>query len=303
MRRYSMGFDLRQKGHPTVDRSTCTGCGQCVKICPDGVLVLEGGKPKAGGGWFTGCIACGHCIAVCPTGSITVAGRGMTADDAFELPPSSQRATTDQLDALLAARRSIRRFAKREIDRATIDRILQMTSTAPMGIPPSDVGVVAFHGADRVQAFATDACDAFRRMGWFVSRPMLAVMRPFMGKENYLAMRDFVKPLLETLVKKRSEGIDWFTYDAPAALLLHYGPMADPADCHIAATYAMLAAESFGLGSCLLGTTAALNYAKPFKAKYGIPPKNKIGLALVLGYPAEKFRNGVRRRLASVAFK
>ena len=249
-----------------------------------------------------GCIACGHCVAVCPTGSITVAGRGMTPDDAFELPPASHRATADQLDALLAARRSIRRFAKREVDRATIDRILAMTSTAPMGIPPSDVGVVVFHGADRVQAFAADACDAFRRMAWFFSPPMLAVMRPFIGKENYLAMRDFVKPLLKMLVDERSKGVDYFTYDAPAALLFHHGPMADPADCHIAATYAMLAAESLGLGSCMLGTTAGLNHAKPFKTKYGIPPKNKIGLGLVLGYPAEKFHNGVRRRLASVKF-
>jgi len=297
-----VGFDLREKGVPTVDDATCTGCGQCVKVCPDGVLVLEKGKPKGSNGWFTGCIACGHCTAVCPTGSISVAGRGMTADDVFELPPASQRAGADQLDALLAARRSIRRFEKREVDRSTIDRILAMTSTAPMGIPPSDVGVVVFHGAQRVQAFAADACDAFQQMAWFFSPPMLAVMRPFLAKENYLAMRDFVRPLLEMLVRERRKGVDYFTYDAPAALLFHHGLMADPADCHIAATYAMLAAESLGLGSCMLGTTAGLNHAKAFKAKYGIPPKNKIGLALVLGYPAEKFHNGVRRRLASVNF-
>jgi ferredoxin len=297
-----MGFDLREKGVPTIDESSCTGCGQCVKACPDGVLALHEGKSKAGPGEFAGCIACGHCVCVCPTGSIVVAGRGMTVDDGFELPPAFQRATTDQLDALLTARRSIRRFEKREIDRSLIDRILEMTATAPMGIPPSDVGVVVFHGAERVQAFAADACDAFRRMAWFFSPVMLTVMRPVLGKENYMAMRDFVKPLLRTLVKKRSEGVDWLAYDAPAALLFHHGPMADAADCTIAATYAMLAAESLGLGSCMLGTTVGLNNSKPFKAKYGIPLKNKIGLALVLGYPATKFRNGVRRRLASVKF-
>jgi ferredoxin len=297
-----VGFDLREKGVPTIDQTTCTACGLCVKICPDGVLVMESGKPEAGGGWFTGCIACGHCTTVCPTGSITVSGRGMAPDDAFELPPALQRATADQLDALLSARRSIRRFAKREVERVTIDRILAMTSTAPMGIPPSDVGVVVFHGTDRVQAFAADACDAFGRMAWFFSPLMLGVMRPFIGKENYLAMRDFVKPLIALLLNKRKQGEDLFTYNAPAALLFHHGPMADPADCQIAATYAMLAAESLGLGSCMLGTTAGLNHAKPFKTKYNIPSKNKIGLALILGYPAEKFRNGVRRRLASVTF-
>jgi len=130
----------------------------------------------------------------------------------------------------------------------------------------------------------------------------LTLMRPFLGKENYKAMRDFIRPLLDTLVKKRAKGIDWFTYNAPAALLFHHGSVADPADCHIAATYAMLAAESLGLGSCMLGTTAGLNHAKSFKAKYGIPPKNKIGLALVLGYPVTTFHKGLRRRLGSIKY-
>lgn len=297
-----MGFDLREKGVPTVDDTTCTGCGQCVEACPDEVLAFVDAKVTPGPGLFLGCIACGHCVAACPTGSITVTGRGMTAGDAFDLPPASQRATAAQLDALLSARRSIRRFERREIDRATIDRIIEMTATAPMGIPPSDVGVVVFHGAGRVQAFAADACEAFQGMGWFFSTPMLAVMRPFLGRENYQAMREFVKPLLKTLVDERKKGVDSFTYNAPAALLFHHGRMADGADCSIAAIYAMLAAESLGLGSCMLGTTVGLNNAKPFKAKYGIPARNKIGVALVLGYPAEKFRRGVRRRLASVKF-
>jgi formate hydrogenlyase subunit 6/NADH:ubiquinone oxidoreductase subunit I len=297
-----MGFDLREKGTPKVNEDTCIGCGQCVKACPDEVLTFEAAKVKTGPGTFLGCIACGHCVAACPTGSIAVTGRGMKADDGFELPPASQRSTAEQLDALLAARRSIRRFDGREIERSIIDRILEMTSMAPMGIPPSDVGVVVFHGADRVQTFAADACDAFGRMGWFFSTPMLALMRPLLGKEGYQAMRDFIKPLLKTLKDERSKGVDIFTYAAPAALLFHHGPMADPADCSIAATYAMLAAESFGLGSCMLGTTVGLTHAKPFKAKYGIPPKNKVGLALVLGYPAEKFKKGVRRRLASLKF-
>ena len=98
------------------------------------------------------------------------------------------------------------------------------------------------------------------------------------------------------------KGEDRFTYSAPAFLLFHHGPITGPTDCHIAATYAMLAAESLGLGSCMLGAVEALNHAKPFKRKYGIPPKNKIGLGRVLGYSDETFRRGIRRRLASVTF-
>jgi nitroreductase len=263
---------------------------------------LDGAKAVAGEGVFMGCIACGQCVAMCPTKSITVTGRGMTADDAWEFAKTTPPTTADQLAALLQSRRSIRHFDRREIDRSTVDRILEMAATAPMGIPPSDVGVVVFHGRDRVQAFAKDACEAFQGMGWFFHPITLALMRPMLGKEGYAAMRDFVRPLLKTLVAKRAEGVDLFTYDAPAAMLFHHGPMADAADCHIVATYAMLAAQSMGLGSCLLGTTVGLNQARPFKDKYGIPAKNKIGLAIILGYPTTHFRRGIRRRLASVRF-
>lgn len=297
-----MGFDLKEKGLPVVATETCTGCGLCVTACPDEVFRLEDGKATVTDGLFMGCIACGHCVAACPTRSITVTGRGMTANDAMELPAAVHRATADQLEALLQSRRSIRRFKSNDIDRSILDRVLEMTTTAPMGIPPSDVGVMVFHGRKQVQAFAEDACRAFQGMAWFFHPITLALVRPLVGKENHEAMRDFVRPLIRELIERRAEGQDVFTYDAPAALLFHHGPMADPADCTIAATYAMLAAESLGLGSCMLGTTLGLNHAKPFRQKYAIPPKHKIGVALVLGYPAEKFQRGVRRRLASIRF-
>ncbi len=296
-----MSLDLREKGRPSVNISTCIGCGHCIAVCPDEVLLLKNGKAAPGEGVFLGCIACGHCVAACPTKSIAVRGRGMRPDDAIEFS-ASPRATAEQLDALLLGRRSIRNFQKQEIDRALIERILAMTATAPMGIPPSDVGVVVFHGFDKVQQFAADASVAFERAARFFNPLMLGLMRPLMGREGYLVMRDFVKPLLKMLAEKRKVGEDWFTYNAPAALLFHYGPMSGEADCHIAATYAMLAAESLGLGSCMLGTTAALNQAKDFKAKYEVPAKNKFGLAVVLGYATREYHRGVKRRLAAVKF-
>jgi ferredoxin len=297
-----MGYDLTEKAVPQIKEETCAGCGLCVQICGDQVLLVADGKAKAGGGVLMGCIACGQCAAICPTGSISVTGRGMTPADTVELPPAAHRSTADQLEIMLLARRSIRRFLDKPVERATIDRILDMTAMAPMGIPPSDVGVVVFHGHDRVQAFAEDACQAFDRIARFFNPVMLTLMRPILGGDGYRVMRGFVKPLLQMLAEKRDKGEDWFTYHAPAAFLFHYGPMSGPPDCHIATAYAMLAAESLGLGSCLLGTTEALNHAKSLKAKYGVPAANKFGLGLVVGYTDAKFRRGITRHLASVRF-
>ncbi|MBN1394250.1 MAG: nitroreductase family protein [Pirellulales bacterium] len=297
-----MAFDFKVQGVPTINEETCTGCGLCVKTCPDRVFELKDAKPRVGRGVFLGCIACGHCVAVCPTGSISVEGRGMKSDDRIELPPASQRATADQLEALLLRRRSMRKFKEDVPDRATIDKILEMTAAAPVGIPPSDVGVVVFHGRERVRAFVENAQETFERMLRAFNPVMMTFLRLVSGREHCKVIRDFVKPLLEVLVEARKQGEDVFAYDAPVLFLFHYGAAGGPENANIAAAYASLAAESLGLGSCMLGTTEVFNHDKSIKAKIGVPPENKVGLGLAMGYPAIKYSAGVRRRLGDVKF-
>jgi len=297
-----MGYSLREHGIPFVDDSTCTGCGQCVEICPDQVLHMENGHPSAGAGLLLGCIACGHCTAVCPTQSITVSGRGARSNDQMALPTPDCRATAEQFAALAAARRSIRQFTRQEVPREILDQIIETSATAPMGLPPSEVGVVVFPRPEQVQIFAEEACKSFDAAAAFLNPLMLALMRPFVGKFQYEGFRDFIRPLMKMLPEMRRAGRDLFTYNAPAAMLFHYGPTSDPFDCAIVATYASLAAESQGLGSCMLGTSVALNQNRRFKAKYGIPQENKISVTLIVGYPAIEFQSGIRRRLASVKY-
>jgi ferredoxin len=297
-----MSLSFHEHGKPIVDTAACTGCGKCVDICPDEVFSLIDGKAFAGQGVFVGCIACGHCVAVCPSAAIAVEGRGMRIGDRIELPRPQRRATADQLEALLIARRSIRHYKDQEVPREIVDQLLTMVATAPMGIPPSNVGVLVFHGREKVRQFAADACDSFKQMLKKMNPLMMGFMRLTMKKVEYDVMRHFVVPLLKYLAAAHEQGSDRFTYNAPAALLFHYGPTDDAADSHIASTYAMLAAESLGLGSCLLGTSAALNFDKQWKQKYNIPAENKIGLALCFGYPAVTYHSAVRRRLASVRF-
>lgn len=51
-----------------VDKETCTGCGECVDICPADVFKLEEGKSEPVD--MDACIECCSCVEVCPTGSI-----------------------------------------------------------------------------------------------------------------------------------------------------------------------------------------------------------------------------------------
>lgn len=297
-----MGSNFDEKPVPQVSEDTCSECGLCAEICPTETLAMEDGRVAVANRTFTGCIGCGHCMMVCPTGSITVRGRRFAPEHLVDLPPSDHRAAAAALDALFLGRRAVRRFSEAPVDRATVDRILEMAATAPMGIPPSEVGILLFHGREKVRQFDEEAMACFRRTERTFRPLTLALMRPFLGKAQHAMMRDFVRPLFQLIVEKWDHGQDTFTYDAPLVMLFHDGPTGDPTDAAIAATYAMLAAESLGLASCMLGTTVALNYDKGFKAKHGIPAENKIGLGLVIGHPKVKFHRGVRRRLAAVRF-
>ena len=70
-----------------------------------------------------------------------------------------------------------------------------------------------------------------------------------------------------------------------------------------ACSFATMAAETLGLGSCMIGTVPpALQGDRKLKTKWGIPEKNFPSVAMTLGYPAVKFRNGIRRRFKSVEY-
>jgi nitroreductase/ferredoxin len=297
-----MGYDLKEKPVPVINDEECVGCGQCAKVCPSNVLVLEEGKLRYAPQPFPGCIGCGQCMMACQGGNIRVEGRRFGPEDLVDLPPAEARATADAMDALLLSRRSIRHFKDQEVAREQVDRILQMVSTAPIGIPPSEVGVLVIHGREKVQKFAADAVASFDKGLKFMNPVVLALMRPFLGRRQYAIMREFVRPLMTLIVEQWKKGSDVLCYQAPLAMLFHHTPLAEATDTHIATTYAMLAAESLGLGSCWIGTAVGLNHDPAFKREYGIPRENKIPGMLVVGHKAITYRRSVRRKLASVEF-
>ena len=146
--------------------------------------------------------------------------------------------------------------------------------------------------------FKSDLLDAMRRM---TSKWMVALWRPFMTRETYDLFKSFVIPVVEMYLEKDAQGIDWFFYDAPLAMLFYTSAYGDPADPVIAATYAMLAAESLGLGSCMLGFPAhVVKHTKEIRKKYQLPAKLVPGVCIIFGYPAVRYRRALRRRLANV---
>ena len=307
----------RAKDHAQViiDHERCNGCGLCIAVCIGAPLSLVDGRVHVDQGKYFGCFACGHCMSVCPMDCIKVEGRDLSPADMFPLQatarpnqeaaqlPNNQPASYASLAALLTARRSVRRYLNKPIPREMIEKILDSVTTAPMGIPPTDVEVLVLENKDAVERFTADVIELFKKVRWLVSDPVRWLMRPLMSKETAEVYKGFLAVAITSILEKHDQGQNWLTYDAPCALYFYASPFSDPADPIIAATYAMLAAQSLGLGSCMLGTIPyCFQYSRKLREKYHMPHKSQQGLMLILGYPAVTYRRGIKRRLGDVRY-
>jgi formate hydrogenlyase subunit 6/NADH:ubiquinone oxidoreductase subunit I len=59
---------------PALDPVRCTGCGDCVALCPTDCLAMAGPLP-----WLPrplDCVACAACVLVCPTNAVRLETEG-----------------------------------------------------------------------------------------------------------------------------------------------------------------------------------------------------------------------------------
>lgn len=298
----SVGHSMyREAGTVSVDEASCTRCGECARICPTEVLRLQEGAIAVVPESAFGCIACGHCMMVCPTGSVTVTGRGISPADLTPLPEPSQRADFGAMAALLRSRRSVRRFTAEEPSAGMLQRIVSLAASGPMGIPPWDVGCAVLRGRDRVQDLAEEVVKGYAGLLKVMKPWVLGLMRLIMKRPAHEQLADFVVPLGRSYLEGRKTGRDLLFYDAPALLVFHHSPYVDPSEAMIACTYAMLAAESMGLGTTMIGAAAPIIARNPrLSRKLGIPEGNRPAIALIVGFPAASFRRGVQRHFSCV---
>jgi ferredoxin len=294
----------KETGNILLDIDKCNGCGKCVDVCKDFGLEIIDNKIARSETAVFGCIACGHCMMVCPSGVIAVEGRTLSPVQLFDLPDKNTVPSYESLLAMLQRRRSIREFKDKSVELKKINQILGAAQTAPMGLPPSDVHVLVLENKTQVRRFAQEFSNYLRNIRWMSSGWFLSLMRPFWGKATDEMMHEFIKPVFDIYVDDMAKGNNWINYDAPLAMYFYGSPYADPADPIIAATYAMLAGESLGLGTCMLGAMHPFiqngKKARLFREKWGIKYPSREGLVVIFGYSNVHYQKGIKRTFADI---
>jgi len=295
---------VKDSAEITIIPSLCNGCGKCITVCKGFNLKLENNLVEVISSSMFGCVGCGHCMAICPTGAIEINKRETSPKDLFRIPPKEDMADYHQLLSLFQHRRSIREFENREVESDKIDQIISAAKTAPMGIPPSDVHLLVLNGRDKTEQFAKDFSEYLKGIKFITSKFVLGLLRLLSSKETTEMLNEFMKPLYTAYTDEMDKGNNLINYSAPLAIYFYGTPYSDPADPIIAATYAMIAGESLGLGSCMIGGIHPFiqvgKKAKKFREDHKIKYKSREGLFVIFGYPSVKYRYGIKRTFASI---
>ena len=144
-----------------VSDSKCTRCGICVEACPTRVVEMkdDGSVPTPTSDADERCINCGHCLSVCPHEALSLATMPLDRclpirEDWFPEP--------EHFEHFVEARRSIRGFTEKNIDKDALSKLIDIARFAPTGSNSQQVEWIVVHDKKNVAEIAKMTVDYFR---------------------------------------------------------------------------------------------------------------------------------------------
>jgi len=284
-----------------IDPDSCIGCGLCVEVCPAKTIAMQDGKAVVTGTYSMGC---GHCEAVCPVGAIRV--------EALEHPFILSSAAVDdrwlphgeydsgQLVRLMLSRRSCRNYNDKEIDRAVLEDLVKIGTTAPSGTNSQLWTFTILSSRQEVVILGEHMARYFHELNRMAEKPWFRLFsRIFSGDALGKYFRCYYETVREGLLLWDREGVDTLFHGAAAAILVGGKKSANTPmeDALLASQNILLATHSLGLGSCMIGfAVEAIKRDKPIRKMLQIPEDEKIYAAIALGYPVEKYQKTALRK-------
>ncbi|MFA5155916.1 MAG: nitroreductase family protein [Candidatus Omnitrophota bacterium] len=257
----------------TIDKAKCKGDGKCALVCPVQIIGMdkEARVPYPLEKAEEFCINCGHCMAVCPPGALIL--KTMDPSNCLALK-EGWRLTPGQAELFFKGRRSIRNYKDQPVEKAAIEKLIDIARYAPSGINRQPVSWLVISGKENIRQ---------------LSETVVNWMREMVDKKAPLADLLHMNKIIEAWdIKGQDQGGDRICRGAPH-IILAYSVKDEPTGaqaCIIALTYFELAALSFGLGACWAGyVSIAVNMSDEVRKFTGLSPRAACHGAMMLGHP------------------
>jgi len=266
-----------------IDPEKCNRDGLCAEECP-ARIIRRGSKdevPEPEKDFASFCIRCGHCVAVCPTGAFRLNWLGPA-----ECPPvdADWALNAGQAEQFLRGRRSIRTFREDPVERAKLEKLVEMACYAPSAKNSQPWHWTVVENPDEVRRLAGMVIDYMR--AFIAEKPRLAALLSY-----------------TRVVAAWDAGHERICRGAPHLIVAHadknWGFGAE--DTALALSYLELYAPVIGLGSCWAGYFySAVNARPPLFEALKLPAKHKAFGAVMVGYPRFRYQRLAPRKAPRV---
>lgn len=280
-----------------VNDATCIRCGRCVKVCPSQIFEQEKAgapvtlhKPET-------CILCGHCAAVCPTGSVEHAD--FPAERVHPIDFAAMP-TPEQVELLIAARRSNRAFTQRPVPQEYLDRIIAAADRAPTATNARQLGYTLVTDPALRRGIIEYTLGIF---GTIVKRLTNPLVRPWLSRLLPGVYR-YVPAFRKMRREYTEQGIDRILRGATAVLFIHAPKESrfGAEDANLAYQNASLMAESLGVSQVYMGFVliATRQDKKGGLNKLLGLEDRRICAVMALGMPQFRYPNYIDRKESAV---
>ena len=275
-----------------INLDLCEKCGTCVQICPEKVFAQGKKESVAEVAHESMCIACGQCVAVCPKGAIEHVDfpEGSIKPINQEVLPSP-----DQILEIIRARRSIRVFRDKPVEKELIEKIIDGARFAPTANNTQCTEYIVIREKSVLHEIVTYTADCIEKIIEQIRNPEPSDFDCWMEE-----LDDF-----EMTVNSVKNGKDWILHDAPVLLLFHVDKNVGFAEvnANLALQNATFVSEALGIGSFYTGyVVAACEIDERIPQLLSLPDGHKIYGGLALGYPKIKFKNWIERKSPQITW-
>lgn len=267
-----------------LDKEKCIGCGLCVKDCWFGAVSMQDGKAAAD---YSRCFKCGHCIAICPKDCFTLDDYGAVPSEAydankFEIP-------ADKLLNFIKFRRTIRQFLPKQIDKQTLQNILEAGRFTQTGGNQQNVAYIVVQ----------DKLQELRKMGveklYALSKQLADTTDPVLKRYAGIWQAMYAD------YQQDPNGADKLFLKAPTVLII-----TSPAPLNAglaAANIANMIDATPSLGNCFSGFFTRAAVGDPtFYEFLGVKPGHEIVATMMVGYHHTKYQRTVPRKPADISW-